>query len=138
MSIDPISTAGQVQGAPTEFANANAAALDYTAFLRLLVAQIEYQDPLQPIDSTEYVAQLATFSQVEQSLQTNKKLDSLLIDTRFAAAEALIGQTVTSPDGKISGDVASIRITSDGTTAMLSSGYELLLTTGVVISREGS
>lgn len=138
MAIEPISTANQVQRAPTEDAGATAAALDYTAFLRLLVAQLEYQDPLQPIDSTEYVAQLATFSQVEQSLQTNKKLDSLLIDSRFAAAEALIGQTVTSPDGKISGEVTSIRITSDGTTAMLGSGYELPLTSGVTVSREGS
>ena len=39
--------------------------LDKEAFLQLLVAQMQYQDPLEPTDNTEYIAQLATFSQLE-------------------------------------------------------------------------
>lgn len=39
--------------------------LDKTAFLNLLVAEMKYQDPLEPSSNTDYVAQLATFSQVE-------------------------------------------------------------------------
>ena len=39
--------------------------LDKEAFLQLLVAQMQYQDPLEPMDNTEYVSQLATFSQLE-------------------------------------------------------------------------
>lgn len=39
--------------------------LDKEAFLQLLVAQMQYQDPLEPMDNTEYIAQLATFSQLE-------------------------------------------------------------------------
>lgn len=39
--------------------------LDKTAFLQLLVAEMKYQDPLEPSSNTDYVAQLATFSQVE-------------------------------------------------------------------------
>lgn len=47
-------------------------ALDKTAFLNLLVAEMKYQDPLNPASNTDYVAQLATFSQVEamQNMQT--------------------------------------------------------------------
>ena len=41
------------------------AGLDKEAFLQLLVAQMQYQDPLEPMDNTEYVSQLATFSQLE-------------------------------------------------------------------------
>ena len=50
---------------------------DYETFLTLLTTQIQYQDPLNPADSTEFVAQLATFSSVEQQIQTNTLLESL-------------------------------------------------------------
>ena len=52
--------------------------VDYQAFLRLLVAEMKNQDPTSPMESTDYVAQLATFSQVEQSVQANAKLDQIL------------------------------------------------------------
>ena len=61
--------------APTSSAKAN---VDYESFLKLLVAELKNQDPTQPMDSTQYMAQLASFSQVEQSIQTNTKLDQLL------------------------------------------------------------
>ena len=46
-------------------------------FLRLLVAQLEHQNPLQPQDSAQFVAQLAQFTQVEQSAEANKRLEAL-------------------------------------------------------------
>lgn len=54
-----------------ERANSNST-LGKEAFLQLLVAQMQYQDPLEPMDNTEYVSQLATFSQLEslQNMQT--------------------------------------------------------------------
>jgi flagellar basal-body rod modification protein FlgD len=56
-------------------AAANKATLDYDTFLTLLVEQMKNQDPTEPMDSTEQIAQLATFSQVEQTIQTNKNLE---------------------------------------------------------------
>lgn len=50
---------------------------DFEVFLRMLTAQMQYQDPLNPIDSTDYATQLATFSGVEQSVQTNDLLRTL-------------------------------------------------------------
>lgn len=47
---------------------------DFDMFLRLLTTQMRNQDPLNPADSTEYTAQLATFSGVEQQVQTNDLL----------------------------------------------------------------
>lgn len=41
--------------------------LDKEAFLQLLVAQMQYQDPLEPTDNTQYISQLATFSQLEET-----------------------------------------------------------------------
>ena len=51
------------------------ASVDYNSFLKLLVAEMSNQDPLNPTDSTEYMGQLATFSNVGQTIQTNKKLE---------------------------------------------------------------
>lgn len=58
----------------------NAAALtsDFETFLTLLTAQMRNQDPLNPTESTEFVAQLASFSAVEQQIRSNDTLDSIL------------------------------------------------------------
>ena len=50
---------------------------DFTTFLKLLTAQLRNQDPLKPLDSTEFVAQLATFSSVEQQVKTNDTLATI-------------------------------------------------------------
>jgi len=50
---------------------------DFETFLKMLTAQMENQDPLNPVDSTDYATQLATFSGVEQQVQTNDLLKSL-------------------------------------------------------------
>ncbi|MFI0846187.1 flagellar hook assembly protein FlgD [Mesorhizobium sp. IMUNJ 23232] len=109
-------------------------AVDYQSFLRLLVAQMKNQDPTNPMDSTQYVAQLASFSQVEQSVQINSRLDQLLQASTLAQADALIGRTVTSADGKISGEVKEVRLTTGGATAVLVSGKEIPVGAGLVIS----
>ena len=64
----------------TQISNAdesNGLASDFDTFLQLLTAQIRNQDPLNPADSTEFVAQLATFSNVEQAVQTNDLLKEM-------------------------------------------------------------
>lgn len=50
---------------------------DFDTFLKMLTAQIQNQDPMNPIDSADYAVQLATFSSVEQQTLTNQKLDAL-------------------------------------------------------------
>jgi len=113
--------------------NASAAAMDYQAFLRLLIAQLKNQDPTKPMESTEFVAQLATFSQVEQSIAANTKLDSLLTSSALSLAESLIGRTVTSADGGTTGTVASVKITTEGPIATLADGKTVPLGAGLVI-----
>ncbi len=51
---------------------------DFSQFLTLLTTQLQNQDPLSPMDSTEFTNQLVQFSQVEQQINSNQKLDSLL------------------------------------------------------------
>ncbi len=108
-------------------------AVDYQSFLKLLVAEMKNQDPTKPMDSTQYVAQLATFSQVEQSVQTNSKLDQLLQSSALSQADSLIGRTIASADGKTSGKVEEVRLAGTGLIAVLEDGTEVAIGTGVTI-----
>jgi flagellar basal-body rod modification protein FlgD len=107
---------------------------DYNAFLKLLIAQLKNQDPTKPIDPTQYISQIASFSNVEQAVQANAKLDALMTSLALAQADGVIGRTVTSADGSVSGEVESVRIVSGGAVAVLTSGNEVLLGAGVVIT----
>jgi flagellar basal-body rod modification protein FlgD len=64
---------------------------DFDAFLRLMTAQMRHQDPLDPIDGTQFVTQLAQFSGVEQQVLANQKLDALLAALTRSAAEVALG-----------------------------------------------
>lgn len=108
--------------------------LNYDSFLQLLTAQMKFQDPTKPMDATQFVAQLASFSNVEQAIKTNSKLDSLLVSQSLGQVDGLIGKTVTSMDGKIKGVIKEVHIYSNGTVVALDSGKELLLEAGVKIS----
>ena len=108
--------------------------VSYDNFLRLLLTQMKNQDPTDPMKSTEYMAQLATFSQVEQAVKSNEKLDALLSSFALSQADSVIGRTVTSADGEVSGEVTAVRVTSQGLIATLSTGYEMLLGQGIVVS----
>lgn len=107
--------------------------LGYDDFLKLLLAQMQNQDPLKPIDSTEYVSQLATFSNVEQGIKQNAKLDQLLLSSSIAQGQNMVGKIVTSSDGTVSGKVLSVRIDDTAVTAKLDNGKELVLGSGVSI-----
>jgi flagellar basal-body rod modification protein FlgD len=68
------------------------------AFLKLLVAQISHQDPLKPMDDTAFVAQLAQFSSLEQTMGINTRLDALAAQERGnnnTALGGLVGRTLT-------------------------------------------
>lgn len=107
--------------------------LDYDAFLRLLVEQMKNQDPLEPMNDTEYVAQLATFSNVEQNIITNDRLLSLITATTLTDAQALIGRTVTTPTGE-SGVVASVKVASGEMMATLADGSVVSVGDGITVS----
>jgi flagellar basal-body rod modification protein FlgD len=109
-------------------------ALNYDSFLKLLLAQMKNQDPTSPTDSTEWVAQFATFTQVEQSMMTNQNLQSMLSQIALSQADGIIGRTITSADGTVTGEVKSVHIVSGGAVAELGDGKFVLLEPGVEIS----
>ncbi len=110
---------------------AEKASIDYDSFLKLLIAQMKNQDPTNPMDATEQISQLATFSQVEQSIQTNSNLETLITGNALTNASSYIGKTITSADEKSSGIVASVRVYSDTMVATTTEGKEIPIVVGV-------
>jgi flagellar basal-body rod modification protein FlgD len=109
----------------------SAPTVDYTQFLQLLVAELQNQDPTAPADPTQYMSQLASFSTVEQQVQTNATLDALL----SAQASNVIGKIVTSADGATSGIVKSVQLSAGGgAIAILQDGRQITLGPGVTVS----
>ena len=131
MNVSPLAAQTSKTNPPTE--TKSKTAVDYESFLKLLVAEMKNQDPTKPMESTDFVAQLATFSQVEQSVQSNSKLDQILQSTALSQAGSLIGREITSADGKTSGIIAEVKIKSDGVVAVLEGGKEVTVGDGVVI-----
>jgi flagellar basal-body rod modification protein FlgD len=80
-------------------------ALGKDAFLNLLTKQLQFQDPLKPMDSTEFVAQLAQFRALESAMETNKTLSDLVQGTAAMnnlGAANLLGRKVEVFGGKLS------------------------------------
>jgi flagellar basal-body rod modification protein FlgD len=84
-------------------------------FMKLLVAQMRYQDPSNPVDSSQMMSQTATFSQVEKLEQLVNQNASMLVLQESATAGALVGRTATYTDttgASRTGVVTSVRLAS--------------------------
>ena len=86
------------------------------------------------MDATQYMAQLAPFSNVEQNIQTNNKLDDILQTSYLQQAGSIIGRTLTTPDGEVTGKIKEVRVFDDGIVAVLESGDQVVVGGGVTIS----
>lgn len=78
---------------PNATPQANAAGMqgDYLTFLRMLTVQMQNQDPLNPMEATDFAVQLATFANVEQATQTNQLLSALLSRSGMADLGSWVG-----------------------------------------------
>jgi len=143
MSIDPTAPTGPVNllspaaQPPAASGGAPAAGdtalgqLDYQAFLRLLVTQMKNQDPTNPMDSAEQLAQLASFATVEQGIRANRNLEQVLLSLSFDKASSVIGKRITAADGGASGIVKGFEVFSDGAVAILQDGTRVRIEPGV-------
>jgi flagellar basal-body rod modification protein FlgD len=90
--------------------------MDKDTFLKLLVAQMRYQDPSNPADTTQFMSQTATFTQVEKLEQLTTQNAALLALQRSMSAGSLVGHTVSYTDDggqKQTGTVTSVVLGDD-------------------------
>jgi flagellar basal-body rod modification protein FlgD len=118
---------------------------DKDTFLKLLVAQLKYQDPSNPADSTQFLAQTAQFTQVEKL----GDIADLMKSQRLVNASALVGHPVTYMDAngaQLSGTISSAKLNGDSepmlrignTDVLLSKVMEVLPIAGESGSSTGS
>jgi flagellar basal-body rod modification protein FlgD len=110
--VPPLGAAGNTSPTPSASTTASgkiSIAKTFDQFLTLLTTQLKNQDPLSPQDSSQFTSQLVQFSQVEQEINTNTKLDALIAagqSNQLLQAASYIGKNV-----EISGN----NVTFDGT-----------------------
>ncbi|MBL4726887.1 MAG: flagellar hook assembly protein FlgD [Rhizobiaceae bacterium] len=138
MAVDAVGATNTNQYGTTQETNASKNAnVDYDTFLQLLVAQLKNQDPTDPSDPAAFLSQLASFSGVEQQIQMNTKLDSLLTGSQLGQATNLIGKTITFNGGTLNGVVSSVHLGGQGSlVAELANGTKVTIEEGVIISNE--
>ena len=134
MTVSPVASLTATSTISAANSAAQSATINYNEFLQLLIAEMKNQDPTNPLDPTQQVSQLASFSAVEQQVQTNTNLTSLLNSSLLSQAEAAIGRNVASADGSVSGTIASVSVNASGATATLADGRTVTLGAGVTIS----
>ncbi|MQT12740.1 flagellar hook assembly protein FlgD [Segnochrobactrum spirostomi] len=121
------SSTGAASKSSSSTSTSTLGSLNSDTFLKLMLAELKNQDPTSPMDTAQYMSQLASFTQVEQATKTNTKLDTML-------SASMIGRTVTSSDGTVSGTVASVQPSSNGVIAKLTNGKSLAIESGVTVS----
>jgi flagellar basal-body rod modification protein FlgD len=91
-------------------------------FLKLLVAQLKYQNPLEPADGTQFLAQTAQFTMVEKLTALSDQSQRLVADNQALAAATLLGRTISWADAEGTvqhGVVTSAAFGSDGASVLV-------------------
>jgi flagellar basal-body rod modification protein FlgD len=104
-------------------------------FIKMLVAQLQNQDPTQPVDNSEILQQVSQIEAITTDQQLNTTLTSVLLGQNVATASALLSKTVTGADASgnaVSGTVSSVSF-SGGAATLTVNGQTIALSsvTGV-------
>lgn len=108
-------------------------------FIKMMVTQLQHQDPMQPTSNQDLLAQMSQIGQLESSTQLQTALQSFSLQTQIGSASALIGKAVQGLDDSnnpIQGVVNSVQVQNNGVSLQLDSGATLGL--GRVTSISGA
>ena len=101
-----VSAIGQVNNSSNS--TLQAAGIGQDDFLRIMLTQLRFQDPLKPVDNQQFVAQLAQFSALEINRQQSEKIDTLLAIDNGNQALALLGKNVQAGSGASAAGVGQV------------------------------
>ena len=114
--------------------------IDKNTFLTLLVTQLQHQDPVNPMQSEEFMGQLAQFNQLEQSMNLNESFQDFLGFQALTQASSLIGKEVQALDfesdetGLQKGIVEEVILLNGNPIMKLSNGGEVPIQAVVTVS----
>jgi flagellar basal-body rod modification protein FlgD len=117
MAINAINSVSTLTGASTgSTSRMPIQTLGQEDFLKLLVAQLSAQDPMNPQKDTEFIAQMAQFSSLEQSRAMQSGITGLRSDQQILQANSMIGRTVTLQNNSgtaVTGVVTGVNLQSE-------------------------
>lgn len=92
-----------------------ASGLGMQDFLKILLTQLTYQDPLKPMDNQQFMAQMAQFTALQQSQLLNTKIDQLAATQASLQSVGLLGRSVdiSTPDGLLTGTVVALSLAGE-------------------------
>jgi flagellar basal-body rod modification protein FlgD len=113
------------------------AGLSQQDFLKVLTTQLQFQDPLKPLDNDQFLAQMAQFSTLGLMQQQNDATNSLLTIQAATQTVGLLGKSVqvTTSTGVQAGAVSSITFQSDGTPQLAVKLGDGTVLTGIALSQ---
>ena len=106
-------------------------------FIKMMITQLQNQDPLEPAKNQELLAQMSQIGQLQSSTTLQESLKGMVLQNQIGSASALIGKTVQgldSQDDPVTGLVNSVKVGADGVSLELDNGKTLLLTRVTQIS----
>jgi flagellar basal-body rod modification protein FlgD len=121
---------GSAQSLASAASSASAPTLNQSQFFQLLLAQMQNQDPLQPMDSSDFVTQLSQFSQLQTAQQLNTTMANFVAMQGMSQGAALIGKPVSYDPGTgvlTKGTVDSVAIDNAGNVTLQVGGQSVAL-----------
>lgn len=105
-------------------------ALKTEDFIKMMITQLQNQDPLEPAKNQELLAQMSQIGQLQSATSLQESLQGMVLQNQIGSASSLIGKTVQGLDGQddpVTGIVNSVKVGADGVSLELENGKTLML-----------
>ena len=110
--------------------SSNKLALKTEDFIKMMITQLQQQDPMEPAKNEQLLAQMSQIGQLQSSTQLQESLQGIVQQNQIGSAAGLIGKSIKGMDAdnnEIGGLVTSVRVTDDGVNLELDNGKQLSL-----------
>jgi flagellar basal-body rod modification protein FlgD len=135
MAVDSI---GAVLGTSDTTSGVQAKSIDQQDFVRLFVSELQFQDPMQPLDNSQFLLQMSQFESIELAGETNQGIQDMLTMNSSSQSMTLLNHAVqvTDSDGSTSaGKISAVEFTTGGVQLSVTDGATGAVVTGVRMSQ---
>lgn len=98
--------------------------LDVDDFLKLLTVQLQTQDPMKPMEDTQFISQMASFTSLQEMRTLSKNFEIFSSGQRLSSAQDYLGKvvTLTTAEGDVTGEVTAIKLMDGAPRLMIGTG----------------
>ena len=137
MTTTPLISGPAASAAPAAQPSSNPYNLNTSDFVKMMITQLQNQDPLQPESNDQLMSQMSQIGQLQSTSMLQDTLKSVSLQAQIGSASGLIGKVVQGTDqnnNTIHGLVTSVKVASDGASLELDNGQSLALSKVTAIS----